>query len=132
MATTTPGWVFSPLLRTPLGTNPKTGRAEYQLYHPLRVRAAFQQVGGLRVEIPKNFITDLASTPRWSWRWLPPDGDYAAAAVVHDWFYRHRGGCSRFLADALFRDMMAALGVPLWKRWAMWGAVRLWSWRYWR
>lgn len=40
-----------------------------------------------RVEVPPGFVTDFASVPRPFWSFLPPDGEYAYAAVVHDYLY---------------------------------------------
>jgi len=128
-------WHIGPLRLETLCES-QQGRLEYRLLQPLRVRAMLVRgspVSGVRITVPAGFVTDLASVPRPFWRFFPPAGDYAAAAVVHDWFYRTAGsGVSRFLADAIFRDLMAASGVPCWKRWAMWAAVRIRSWRYWR
>ena len=74
--------------------------------------------------VPENgFVSDLASVPRILWSLLPPSGKYAPAAVIHDYLYR-LPGCSRFLADAIFREVMAQLGVSFWKRCVMYYAVR--------
>lgn len=37
--------------------------------------------------VPKGFVTDLASIPPIFWSVLPPDGDYAYAAILHDYLY---------------------------------------------
>lgn len=128
-------WKISPLLIEALREN-AWGRLEYRLLEPLSVRLRAGRGAGLlsfKCVVPGDFVTDFASVPRFWWRWVPPAGDYAAAAVVHDWLYRTAGvGVTRFMADALFRDLMAALEVPTWKRWAMWAMVRVNSWRYWR
>jgi Protein of unknown function (DUF1353) len=39
------------------------------------------------VSVPTGFITDFASIPRVFWSALKPDGEYAYAAVVHDYLY---------------------------------------------
>ncbi|MBS0153727.1 MAG: DUF1353 domain-containing protein [Nitrospira sp.] len=39
------------------------------------------------VTVPKGFVTDLASIPRIFFSALRPDGEYAYAAVVHDYLY---------------------------------------------
>ena len=39
------------------------------------------------VTVPAGFVTDLASIPRIFWSLLRPDGDYAYAAIVHDYLY---------------------------------------------
>ena len=39
------------------------------------------------VLVPTGFVTDFASIPRVFWSLLKPDGEYAYAAVVHDYLY---------------------------------------------
>lgn len=41
--------------------------------------------------VPRGFVTDLASIPRPLWSWLPPDGPWAKAAVIHDFLYYTQG-----------------------------------------
>ena len=78
----------------------------------------------IEVTIPKGFVTDFASVPRFFWRIFPPTGPWCEAAVLHDYLYQ-KPRCPRFLADALFREAMRELGVPFWRRVAMYYAVRL-------
>jgi len=84
--------------------------------------------GGEAIAVPAGFITDFASVPHGFWNLEPPLGDAAKAAVVHDYLYATRGmggRYSRAQADGIFRDALAALGVPRWKRNLLWAAVRL-------
>ncbi|MGD0942576.1 MAG: DUF1353 domain-containing protein [Terracidiphilus sp.] len=37
--------------------------------------------------VPKGFVTDLASIPSVFWSILRPDGNYAYAAILHDYLY---------------------------------------------
>ena len=37
--------------------------------------------------MPVGFVTDLASIPQLFWSMLRPDGEYAYAAIVHDYLY---------------------------------------------
>lgn len=76
------------------------------------------------ITVPKGFLTDLASIPRFLWSVFPPDGEYAKAAVVHDYLYRYPS-TSRQFADAVFDEAMGVLGVKPWKRWLITHAVRL-------
>jgi hypothetical protein len=39
------------------------------------------------VTVPVGFVTDFASIPRAFWSLLRPDGNYAYAAVIHDFLY---------------------------------------------
>jgi hypothetical protein len=84
---------------------------------PVRCRTVFL--------VPAGFETDFASIPRLFWSVIGhPAGQYAQAAVLHDFLYRTKA-VSRKKADALFSEAMAVLEVPAWKRWTMWAAVRV-------
>jgi len=84
---------------------------------------------GLRLTVPKGFVTDLASVPFLLWMIFPPHGPWAPAAVAHDYLYsRFCEGCSRFLADAIFRDLMHTLRVWIPARIPIYYAVRLGGW----
>ena len=73
-------------------------------------------------------VTDLASIPACV-RWLlPPDGPWAKAAALHDAGYITRGWGGRYTrkqVDQIFLEAMGVLGVPAWKREAIYQAVRL-------
>jgi len=98
------------------------GRTLYELVEPLRFEYTVNG-GGIEVTVPKGFVTDFASIPRPLWSVFPPCGKYTKAAIVHDYLYT-RQGCSRFLADAVFREIMFQLKVPYWKRILIYYAVR--------
>jgi hypothetical protein len=74
--------------------------------------------------VPAGTVTDLASVPRVLWAIFPPHGKYAKAAIVHDYLYAQAIG-TKAEADSIFNEAMAVLGVPKWRRRAMYAAVRL-------
>lgn len=76
------------------------------------------------IAVKSGFVTDFASVPRVFWSVLPPHGKYAKAAVLHDWLYTNAIESKRY-ADDVFNEAMGVLGVPSWKRWIMYRAVRL-------
>ena len=92
------------------------------------------------VSVPKGYITDLASVPRFCWAFIAPF-DVARAAVVHDILYekintaykgekiltKHDREKYRKVADDLFKEGMesAVPPVPKWKIWAAYNAVRV-------
>lgn len=89
------------------------------------------------VNVPKGFETDFASVPRIFWSLCPPDGQYAQAAVTHDYLYKMRKDLtyqgprrSRKECDEIFIEAMTVLGVPWWKRQIMYRAVRLFGWAH--
>ncbi len=105
---------------------PKLTRIASQLW---RVDAGFEyHLGwlgsGFVIGIPAGWETDLASIPRALQRWWPPDGTYAHAALIHDYLYNTALG-NKLLADVVFYDALATLGVRKWLRCAMFAAVVL-------
>lgn len=62
------------------------------------------------VTVPRGFVTDLASIPRIFWSIFRPDGDYAFAAVVHDYIYWTQDR-TREQADRIFRLAMSDLEI---------------------
>ncbi len=105
-------------------------RRRFRLVSPFVFRLA--NGACLELEIPAGFITDFASTPRLLWPLFPPTGPWMRAALVHDYCYREQVPFSRFLADALFREVMRLDGVPRWRRIVFYWAVRLFGWLWWR
>ncbi len=92
------------------------------------------------ISVPKGYITDLASVPRFCWAFIAPF-DVARAAVVHDILYekintaykgekiltKHDREKYRKVADDVFKEGMesAEPEVPKWKIWAAYNAVRV-------
>lgn len=62
------------------------------------------------VTVPVGFVTDFASIPRVFWSVLRPDGDYAYAAVIHDYLYWEQS-IPRKTADEILRFAMQDLHV---------------------
>ncbi|HHX9832721.1 TPA: DUF1353 domain-containing protein [Salmonella enterica subsp. enterica] len=76
------------------------------------------------ISVPAGFITDLASVPRIFWTFMPPDGKYAKAAIIHDYLYDNALRTKKE-ADRIFLDGMTVLGVPKWKRIVLYLAVSI-------
>ena len=78
------------------------------------------------IVVPAGFPTDLASIPK-GLRWLVPKfGPWDEAAVLHDYLCV-TNRCSRFITDAFFREAMAVLEVPVWRRVTMYYACRFYA-----
>ena len=73
-----------------------------------------------------GFQTDFASIPSLFWMMLPPDGQYTAAAVVHDYLYFTQTR-TRLASDRIFLEAMKVLKVNIFKRLVMFKAVRTFS-----
>jgi Protein of unknown function (DUF1353) len=78
------------------------------------------------VEVPAGFVTDLASVPWYLWNWLPADGSYMHAAIVHDWLYWDQQR-TREEADNILKVDMTDLKVSYLKLQAIYQAIRLWG-----
>ena len=101
------------------------GRPVWRLHEGFDV-----ELGGwsaLTLTVPAGFMSDLASTPRVLWRVFAPS-DSIRAAVVHDYLYSSVAGMSRWMADAIFVELMSFEGVPRWRRTAGWLCLRMFGW----
>lgn len=83
------------------------------------------------ITVPEGFPTDFASVPRIFWSILPPDGQYAQSAVLHDFLYSVQK-YSRKRCDQIFLESMKVLKVSLWRRAIIYRAVRMFGWLAWK
>lgn len=74
------------------------------------------------IDVPAGFVTDLASIPWYLWSWLPNDGPYMHAAIIHDWIYWDQSR-SREEADNILWIDMTDLGVGYLTRQMIYQAV---------
>jgi hypothetical protein len=88
-------------------------------------------VAGIVITVPAGFETDLASVPRLPLVYMATGGTANAAAVIHDYLYTSHT-VPRDVADAVLREASAVTGVPGWRRWSMWAAVRLFGGAAWK
>lgn len=108
-----------------------------------------------KIVVPVGLETDGASVPRllWTITGLTPDGPIRAAALVHDFLYRHGGKLpegallgrnpsgafipldhyefTRAEADGLFHQIMLQSGISARKAWLAWAGVRMGGWTAW-
>jgi len=76
------------------------------------------------VDVPTGFVTDFASIPRPFWSLLRPEGEYAYAAIVHDFLYWTQTS-SREVADRIFLLAMKDFGIRDTTIAAIYNAVRI-------
>ena len=116
----------------------KDGRAVWHTLAPLRYRSDLLQA---TVIIPAEFVTDLASTPRWPVLWLATGGRGTRSAVVHDfayvftfyWLLEDAGTWTRCpvqktVVDEVFHESLLAdpiSGANRVRAWEMYVGVRL-------
>lgn len=111
-------------LLDPLDVRALNDGKDWELLHEFR----YVTKSGISIYVPAGFITDFASIPRAAW-WLigsPATGLYRKAAVPHDWIYRTADvNITRKEADNILLEIMVLRGVTLWRRRAIYTAVRL-------
>ena len=74
------------------------------------------------VTVPAGFVTDLASIPSIFFSLFRPDGEYAHAAVIHDFLYWEQI-TTREEADEIFKQAMIDAGVSSIERRLLFEAV---------
>jgi hypothetical protein len=83
----------------------------YFLLEPISWTNNFPQASKIvTVTVPKGFVTDLASIPALFYTWLRPDGNYAYAAIIHDYLYWQQDHPKK-QADDVLRAAMEDLKV---------------------
>lgn len=99
-----------------------------------------------KVTVPRDFITDGASIPRFLWRLCgsPMDLPRVYAAIVHDFLYEYphtvkvvtdvstvERSCTRSEADKTYRDYQIALGISKVKAYTEYYALRMFGGGHW-
>ena len=86
---------------------------------------------GHSITVPARFITDLVSRPWISALLVERWGKHGPWAILHDYCYFTR--CrTRPESDRIYLEGMAASGVSITKRRAIWAALRVGGWWAWR
>jgi hypothetical protein len=96
----------------------------YFLTKPITWTPPPEQASLPRVDVPKGFVTDLASIPRVFWSLLRPDGEYTYPAIIHDYLYWTQN-ISREKADLVFRLAMEDFSINPVTALTIYNAVRL-------
>ena len=113
---------LSPKFLTPIDLSPVDPRGRiWRVDSDLVFRS--DRFGVIRV--PAGFVCDLNSMPRILWILSPPT-DFPAAGAIHDWGYR--GNLPRADADALYKEVLEALGAGPVRREARYYTLRLFGW----
>jgi hypothetical protein len=112
----------------------RNGHSYYALVHSI----SYTTAAGDTMTAFAGSRTDLASIPPYLWATMPPDGPWAEAAVIHDALFRSSGTLvwyghvgrtratpyTRAEANEILRQAMVTLGVPAWKRIAIYEGVQ--------
>jgi hypothetical protein len=83
----------------------------YYITKPLKWSPNADQESKYRpVEIPAGFVFTFESIPQAFWAAIRPDGEYAYAAIIHEYLYWTQT-TSRVVADETFRNVMQDFAV---------------------
>ena len=99
--------------------------------------------GSTTITVPAGFEFDLSSVPRAFWSFIAPFELSIAAPLLHDFLYRYGGklppgsvtpprSYTRAEADRMFREIMRAEGVSVWRRTLAHAATRVFGGSAWR
>lgn len=126
----------------PLIVSPMPDGRRWRLVEPFEyhIGAEYSQD---TVFVEDGFVTDFASSPFFTWSFIPPWGRYGKAAIVHDWLYQHKDetplnifqrifSSERAFADGVFKEAMGVLGVKPWRIFLMYWGVRLFGFLAWK
>lgn len=84
------------------------------------------------VVIPRGFYTNFASVPVFFRNFVPNVACNNSVTLWHDYMYYMKDHViSRSEADRVLRDASILKGIPRYKAWLMWVAVRLFAGNYW-
>lgn len=101
-------------------------RAHGRPVYVLMERLVYVARNGWTHMIEPGTTTDWNSVPRWATWVVPVDDKAGLCALLHDELLTDRShGMTRAQLDETFREALLLVGVPAWRAWAMWGAVRL-------
>ena len=92
--------------------------------------------GPTAITVPAGFRFDLSSVPRAFWSVIAPFELSIVAPLVHDFLYAHGGRppagsvdpprtYTRAEVDTMFREIMEAEGVAMWRRTVAYTAARV-------
>jgi hypothetical protein len=102
----------------------------YFLTAPIEWKRNPGQSGPEGVEVPRGFVSDLASIPPIFFSVLRPDGQYAYASIIHDYLYWEQSQ-PRAIADEIFKMSMQDFQIDQSKIFAIYEAVRTLGQRAW-
>jgi uncharacterized protein DUF1353 len=105
---------------TPLVLQPLPER-RWQVAADFRVQTTVPDMPSVIV-VPAGFVCDLNSIPRALW-WESTPADYPEAGVTHDYLYAIQA--PRASADAVYAELLGALGCPRPQIIARYWAIRL-------
>lgn len=104
-----------------------TNGPTYELLKDVSVKISNQQTATAEYQIPKGFVTNFGSSPRFLWPVIAPT-DIIVGSLVHDYLYSKEGrqkyNLSRKQADKLLKTIVSCTCNKK-TAWACYKAVRI-------
>ena len=97
---------------------------QFKLKKSLLVKTDEEFIYKKEIYIPKGFITDGMSIPKWLQPFIgePFEGNTLRAAIVHDYLCNSKSESQAF-THGIFREILKLDGVSAWRRNAAWLGV---------
>lgn len=97
---------------------------QFKLKKSLLVKTDEEFIYKKEIYIPKGFITDGMSIPKWLQPVIgePFEGNTLRAAIVHDYLCHYQGESQAFTHE-IFREILKLDGASAWRRNAAWLGV---------
>lgn len=100
----------------------RNGRRLYRVVEDFTYEIGFLG-SGLKIIVPKGFVTDLVSAPRWA-RWMLPLEHMKRPAILHDYLREHRPDIELWRTNLIFLEAMYADNTNEPAKTLAWLAVR--------
>lgn len=100
---------------SPLHIEPTPRFYEHRRIYRLKEDFTYESKKYGKITVPKGFETDFASVPRVFQLFVPVDGRYLDATIVHDYMYENALRTKKE-ADAILAEGMKVLGVKKWRQ----------------
>ncbi|WP_299077595.1 DUF1353 domain-containing protein [uncultured Paraglaciecola sp.] len=96
---------------------------------------------GVYLTVAEGFKGNLASIPKFLWRWFPKRAAWDLPSHIHDQGYSCKGlprsiydrewRTGTFIRNEYSSDLYD-VKLSAWKIWAAWASIRMFGWIYWR
>lgn len=105
-------------------------KSEHKKFRILQKDVSVTLSSGRHILIPKGFIWDNSTVPKWLWSIIRPIGDFELAALIHDYLYIHRIGTRKEADDELLKWSNTINGNRF-DNHIRWFGCRVFGWLYW-
>lgn len=115
-----------------INVNPKDKKKPFTLMNNIEYVSESYNNHNYVINIRRKYNWNGANIPRVFWRIVGSqyDPQFLPASMIHDWLCEHKDFIEKNgvkISSDIFRDILIAYHVPIWKAKTMAGAVRAWQ-----